>query len=80
MRAGPQSSCFLHPAAVSWRKTVQQEVQALPECAVPIIVEKQTRALDCRVVLGETGQALLSRGPVFDRESKLARVTVAPIT
>jgi len=39
-----------------------KEAEALAEGAIPIVIQQQTRAFDCRVALAETGQALLRGG------------------
>ena len=54
--------------ALSWREAIEQEVEAFPESTVPIVIQQQTRAFDCRVAFAETCKALLRGGPVVVRE------------
>jgi hypothetical protein len=51
-------------------EAIQQKVEALLEGTLPIVVQQQTRALDCRLAFAETCKALLRGGPVVVREAE----------
>ena len=47
---------------------IEQEAEAFPEGAIPIIIQQQTRAFDCRVAFAELCEAKLCGRPVVVRE------------
>lgn len=46
-------------------EAIEQEVEAFAEGAVPIVVQQQAGAFDCRMVPAEMLEALLRVGPVL---------------
>ena len=50
--------------SLSRSKAIKQEIETFPESAVPIVIQQQTGAFNCRVVFAETCQALLRGDPV----------------